>query len=261
MLRVSAPALLLVTCVLGLSACVTETRVNGQQRNDAGAHVDKETAAKTRVSLALRYLEAGDAEQARRNLDLAVQLAPKLTDVYVAQGFFFNSVGQRDRAETAYQQALRLSPRDGDVMNNYGVMLCQHGEFERAEKLFNQALSNPDYVEVAATNENAGLCAVRQGEPEKALQYFNAALAYNLNRPASLLGASEILIAQNKFSQARVYLERYDSIAEQTPRSLFAWVLLENGADNFAAEARWGMELQQRFPNAIQTKRYIANEY
>ncbi|BEU03907.1 type IV pilus biogenesis/stability protein PilW [Agarivorans sp. OAG1] len=253
--------LYLFLVVFLVSGCVTETRVNGQEVNNKDKQLNKDAAAKTRISLALRYLEAGDAEQAKRNLELAQELAPNLVDVYIAQAHFYQSVRQPERALDAYKRAKSIAPRNGDVLNNYGVMLCKQKEYDQAEELFKQALANPEYVQVAGTNENAGLCALTAGDLDKALDYFTSALAYNIRRPASLLGATEVYLQKNKPEQARLYLQRYDSMAETTAESAFAWVRLESAADNFAEEARWGLTLQQQFPKSEQTKRYIANDY
>jgi len=253
--------LYLLDAVCLLSACVTETRINGQEVNSGERQLDKVAAAKTRISLALRYLDAGDAEQAKRNLELAQELAPNFVDVYIAQAHFYQRVRQPERAIEAYKKARAIAPKNGDVLNNYGVMLCQQKNYQEAEKLFNLALANPEYVQVAGTNENAGLCALDAGQLDKALDYFSNALAYNIRRPLSLLGAAEVYLQKNKPEQARLYLQRYDSMAETTAESAFAWVRLESAADNFAEEARWGMTLQQQFPKSEQTKRYIANDY
>ncbi|WP_432464673.1 type IV pilus biogenesis/stability protein PilW [Agarivorans sp. QJM3NY_33] len=253
--------LFLLILMFSVTACVTETRVNGQEVNNDNRQLDKEAAAKTRISLALRYLQAGDAEQAKRNLELAQQLAPNSVDVYVAQAHFYQQVRQPERAISAYKKARSIAPNNGDVLNNYGVMLCKQQDYVEADKLFKKALANPEYVQVAGTNENAGLCALSAGHIDDALEYFSNALAYNIRRPASLLGTVEIYLQKNKPEQARIYLQRYDSMAETTAESAFAWVRLENAADNFAEEARWGLTLQQQFPKSEQTKRYIANDY
>ncbi|UPW17190.1 type IV pilus biogenesis/stability protein PilW [Agarivorans sp. TSD2052] len=253
--------LYLFLVVLSVTGCVTETRVNGQEVNNKDKQLDKDAAAKTRISLALRYLEAGDAEQAKRNLELSQELAPNLVDVYIAQAHFYQQVRQPDRALDAYKKAKSIAPNNGDVLNNYGVMLCKQKHYDEADALFNQALANPEYVQVAGTNENAGLCALTAGHLDKALEYFSSALAYNIRRPASLLGASEVYLQQNKPEQARLYLQRYDSMSETTAKSAFAWIRVESAADNFAEEARWGLTLQQQFPKSEETKRYMANDY
>jgi type IV pilus assembly protein PilF len=246
---------------IAMTGCVTETRINGKLTSNNKGEVDKTVAARTRLNLAIRYIDMGNSEAAKRNLDLAEKLAPDMVDVYITQAHFYQSVAQPQKAVAAFDKALDLEPDNADVMNNFGVMRCSLGEYQQAEQLFSKALSDVSYVKVADTNENAGLCAYRAGEYDKAEAYLKAALDYNQRRPRALLGLAEINLEHKNYKAARSYLLQYQRLSKNTPKSLLAWIRLENGAGDFAAEAQRGKELKTLFPDAPQTKRYLTNDY
>lgn len=246
--------------VLSLMAgCVTEKRVNGVDVTEpTGSNVE---AAKTRLALAVRYIEQGNPEAARRNLDQAESLAPNLAEVYLTQAFFYQTVSQDGRAVKAYQKALKLDPGNSDVLNNFGVLRCDMGQFDDAILLFERALQDPRYVKVADTNENAGLCAYRANDLEAAEAYFLAALNYNPRRSRSLLGLADIYIDEHEFKMARSYLKQFERTSDPTSQSMFAWIRLENKLGNFSEEAERGRDLATNFPDSPETKKYFANEY
>lgn len=247
---------------LFLSGCVTQTLVNGVPVTKSQKMVEnKVQAARSRLALAITYLRSGESDLAKQNIDLAAKDAPNLVDVDLTRGYFYSAVAQPSKAIKAYEQALKKSPNNGDALNNLGVIRCQQGHYEAAEKLFSRALNANNYTAIGSTNENAGLCAYRSGKYHDAKTYFLAALAYNAHRPYSLLGLAEVLIHQHQYEDARVYMKRYSEIAPTTAQSLLVWIKLERGEGHFAKQILWGKELITRFPDARQTKKYLADDY
>ncbi|RKF15528.1 type IV pilus biogenesis/stability protein PilW [Alginatibacterium sediminis] len=248
----------LVVVVL-LSGCVTERHVAGEDR--AIQKVDKKAAANTRVSLGLRYLESGESEKAKLNLEMAEELDPSSVLVFLAQAHFYQEVEQFDLADEAFRKALSIEPNNGDTLNNYAVMNCKQGNYQQADILFQRALSNKAYLGVGNTNENAGLCALRSQDSAKALVYFKKALAFDSQLSRSMLGVAKIYIQEQQYALARDYLNRHSLTKAENAESIFAWLQLESASGNFAEEARLGQILLGKYPNSEQTKRYIGNDY
>lgn len=245
-----------------LSGCVTQTLVDGVPVNqNQNQHKSKQQAARSRLALAINYLRAGNSDLAKHNITLAQQDDPNLIDVDLTWGYFYSQVGQENKAILAYQKALKKDPKNGDALNNLGVIRCHQGNYQQAERLFEKALDGPGYTAIDSTNENAGLCAYRAGEYDKAKSYFIAALAYNAERPQSLLGLANVLIEQHQYEDARSYLKSYSKIASASPQSLLAWIKVSRGEGNLTQQVLWGKELITQFPDAPQTKKYLANDY
>ncbi|MFM2482869.1 type IV pilus biogenesis/stability protein PilW [Celerinatantimonas sp. YJH-8] len=256
---------LLITITLSLmllSGCVTQTLVDGVPV-DQSQHKPKNKihAAQNRLALAINYLRAGDSQLALQNIEQAAKDAPDLIDVDLTRGYFYSYVKQPDKAVAAYQRVLKRQPANGDALNNLGVIQCRENQYSAAEALFRKALNSPGYSALDSTNENAGLCAYRSGEYDKAKSYFLSALAYNAQRPRSLLGLANVLIRQHHYQDARIYLRRYGQVTSTTPSSLLAWIRLTRGEGNLTQQVLWGKELMTRFPDAPETKQYLADDY
>lgn len=95
------------------------------------------------------------------------------------------AIGNRDfgAAKNFLDKANSASPNNGAVMNNYGVLYAKQGNWEKAEEYFNNAkkLGNNE-------NYNLGVVAIQNGEYEKALQMFgNKKCDFNVALAQALL--------------------------------------------------------------------------
>lgn len=88
------------------------------------------------MQLGLTYLNRGNSEQAKYNLDKAIEYAPELEDVHVAMAYYYQTVGDLVRTEQAYQDAINTKDASGDSMNNFGVFLCQQKQYEKLKNVF-----------------------------------------------------------------------------------------------------------------------------
>ncbi|TDQ59514.1 type IV pilus assembly protein PilF [Mesocricetibacter intestinalis] len=142
-----------------VSACVS--------RQDAAFPFDRHQAAKSRVELALAYMQHQDYVQARINLDKALQYAPEDYLVHSAFAYYHQQQGETELAEQAYLNAIGKNNKRGDVLNNYGAFLCRQGKFATAYQRFEQALNTPGYYQRADTYENIALCALSEQNSER----------------------------------------------------------------------------------------------
>ncbi|MGL4517685.1 MAG: type IV pilus biogenesis/stability protein PilW, partial [Shewanella sp.] len=210
---------LLLALSLGVTGCVTERTYTGTDIPVSERKLDRVAAARERMQLGLTYLNRGNSEQAKYNLDKAIEYAPELEDVHVAMAYYYQTVGDLVRTERAYLDAISTKDTSGDSMNNFGVFLCQQKQYAKAEKMFLAAIEMPKYTRTASSYENLGLCSREAGLNQKARQYFQMALKYDPRRAVSLLELVELDIDQNDFIKARNQLARYHQVAAQTPES------------------------------------------
>ena len=120
---------------------------------------DQQAAAKARVELALGYLQQNNTQQAKINLDKALQHDADYYLVHSALAHYYQLQGETENAKREYETALKLDNQQGDVHNNFGAFLCGQNQVEQALQQFDQALQTPHYYHQADTFENMALCA------------------------------------------------------------------------------------------------------
>lgn len=225
------------------------------------AKFDNIKASEARISLGLGYLEEGNMVKARENLEMAVKYAPFYYRALNSVAYYYQRVGEYELAEKAYEDALDSSPKNGDVLNNYGAFLCRQGEYNKADEFFNRAIEQPYYYLVAASYENAGLCALKSGDKDKAKYYFSRALDHDPSRSQSLLQLAELEIEKDEFSNARVRLLKFNKRYGYRPVSLGLLIKLENKANNPELVSKYGNILKTKYPDSVQYQKYRQNEY
>lgn len=88
-------------------------------------------AGQTRLQLGLEYLQQGDMDAARQNLEKALDAAPQDYRTQLGMALYEQRIGENAAAEQRYRQALKLAPGNGTVLNNYGAFLCGLGSMYR----------------------------------------------------------------------------------------------------------------------------------
>lgn len=242
-----------------VTGCVTERTYSGTDIPVSERKLDKVAAARERMQLGLTYLNRGNSEQAKYNLDKALEYAPELEDVHVAMAYYYQTVGDLVRTERAYQDAINTKNASGDSKNNFGVFLCQQKQYDKAEKMFLAAIEMPKYTRTASSYENLGLCSREAGQVEKARQYFQMALKYDPRRSVSLLELVELSMEQGDYTAARNQLARYHQVVAQTPESLTLGINIEQALNDTAAMEQFGILLLAKFPASPQAKQYRVN--
>lgn len=208
-------------------------------------------AANTNVQLGLAYLQSGDVQRAKQKLLLAEQQAPQSTESQGAMGYFLEATGNLREADAYYRKAVSLSPKSGAAQNNYGTFLCRRGRYAEADQHFLLALQDPNYLNTAQVNENAGLCAMQVPDINKAMSYFNQAVTQDPKRALSWLELGRINYQQKNYLQAQQYLDHYMQLTKDpTPNALWLGAVLARALNNETAAGRYTLMLQTRFPNS-----------
>ncbi len=244
--------------LLSLLGCVSETTVAGKNVSQT---VDYDGVAKARMQLGIQYLQQGNTEQAKFNLEKALSYNSRDPEIHRALAYYYEVVNEPRLAEKSYRQALSLARDDADTMNNYGTFLCREKQYQAAEEQFLRAVSISSYVRVGDTYENAGLCAKKAGDLDKALGYFNNALSHSPRRPVSLIEIASIYVTQEKYEDARNVLLQYQKVAQDSPQSLWTWIRLESAQNRETAVRSFGRRLVNKFPQSIESQQFLNNEY
>ncbi|MGZ4980280.1 MAG: type IV pilus biogenesis/stability protein PilW [Methylobacter sp.] len=210
------------------------------------------------LQLGVRYLSMNKLELAKENLLLALKDNSGNAQAHNALAFLYEKLNQADNAKDHYETALSLTPDDLSVQNNFGRFLCEHGEFEGGMELLSKASANPlnDRQWLALTN--AGRCALSMGQKSQAENYFRQALQLNNAYAPALSEMQKIAYEKSDFWAAKGFLQRYLSVADHTPETLWIAAQVERALGNRELAREYKSLLLEKFPLSNEAKKISA---
>ena len=241
---------LIGTFCLLLSACATQTTVSNSPRN-----FDTVEAAKTRISLGLTYLENGNYNQAKANLDKAMEYAPRLGDSHFALAHYYQTVSDFGLAEKYYQQAFDLDPNNPNLQNSYGAFLCQKGDYNQAEKYLLKAANSERYSSTAETYENLAICSHSQARINQAIEYLETALQHQPGRGKSWYMLIELFLSKGMYGDAKDAFRQYEKLVPVTADTLSMAIEIEEGLGNDKVAKGYQAMLEQLYPDRVNLPR------
>jgi len=244
--------LALTLSTLTLTGCVSESSYNGSDKPVVENKINNAGAARTRIALALQYLETGNNSQAKYNLERAIEFAPNLPEVHYSLAYYYQQVGEKERADKAYQKALAIKPDDPNTLNNYGVFLCSIEEYDRATDQFLKAIDIPSYIRVAESYENLALCAIEFNDFENAESYFKQALNHSSQRTSTLISLAALFYAKSDLHKASEVLKRHDDTGRVSARALLLGYLIKQRMGRIEEAEKIAATIMQTYPTSKQ---------
>lgn len=235
-----------VLMILLLNACgaSVKTKQNAAQN-----------AATNNMQLGIAYMRRGQNEMALEALQKALNINPNYAEVHNAIAVLYERLGKNDKAKQHYQTSLEIKPNYYDAHNNYGQFLCKNDEFAQANIHFLKAVENPMYKTPEIAYTNAGICAVRYKKLADAETYIRKALQSNSKFPRALFQMASISFDQQRYKQARTYLQRYSNAAKQTSKTLWLGFHIERKLNNKEAQVQYARLLRNQFPDSLETQK------
>ena len=130
-------------------------------------------------NLGAQYQGRGQAEKAMGEYEKALSLHKyqrkgEEAAIYFNLGNLHRDLGSADRAEYFYQQAIKVDPNWYSALNSLAVLYERQGRMDAVLPLLRKAL----VVEPESSHAsfNLGLFFLKNGEPEKAVPFFNIAI-------------------------------------------------------------------------------------
>jgi type IV pilus assembly protein PilF len=202
----------------------------------------------------VRYLSLNNLPAAKENLELALQSDSDSIPAHIALAFLDEKLNKYDDARSQYELALSLDPENLSLKNNFGRFLCDRREFDKGMALLLSASSNRLNENPWLALTNAGRCQMAMGDKQKAENYFGKALEINANYAPALQEMQKLSYQNGNYKAARDYLERYSTVADQTPESLWLAIQTESALGNDMLAKEYTELLLQKFPFSNEAK-------
>lgn len=247
---ISALPRTVVPLLLAASLLVQTGCTSTPAREGAGSGGTDNEVAALHTRLGIGYMREEQNERAFDRLQRALEADPDYALAHLSMALLSERLNEPEKAEHHYRRAVRLDPRYSEAHNNYGRFLCQRGRYEQAEEHFLKAVANPLYDAPQAAYTNAGRCMHRAGQMDKAEQYLRKALQIDPKFAVALLDMADISYRKGRILSARGYLQRYQEVAPNTPRSLWLGIRIERTLGDRNAASSYAMLLRNNYPDS-----------
>ncbi len=246
--------IILLVLVLFLSACVTTTRGNEDEKSG------NRKAAETNTSLGQGYMQRGQYEIALEKLKRALAYDVSYAPAHTVLAVLYETIGELDKAETQYAEAVKYDSADGDINNNYGAFLCRIGKGAEAAPYFLTAVKDPFYRTPEVAYANAGNCALEMGDLDKADTFLRQSLEYNDKLPLTLISMADASYQMGNYMRARAFLQRFGSVGTWDEDSLLLGYRIESRLGDTKSANRYRQELLEQFPDSSQASKASGQE-
>jgi len=211
---------------------------------------DPRNRAKLHTELASMYYSNGNLGVALEELRAAAMADGNYAPAHGMYGLVYMQMKDQTRAEASFERALRLSPNDADINHNYGWFLCQTGREPESVKYFLQAIRNPLYPTPWRSYSAAGVCTMKMKQFKDAEAFFERALRFEPDEPASLLHLGQIRYQQGNIGEARKLVSRHNKLVTPSSESLWLALRIERRLGERVQEQAFANQLRRRYPDS-----------
>lgn len=190
----------------------------------------------------------GDYAAAASIAGQALKADPKSALAHTLLALVEDQRGNRRTAGEHYRQAVELAPTQGAMLNNYGTWLCGEGQAAESLAWFERAVLDPSYRAPGTAFANAGACAQKAGQGQRADQYLAAALQSDPSNPVALGTMAEREFLAGRAFQARAFSQRRLAAAPPDARALLLASQIEEKLGDKAAADRYVQQMITQFP-------------
>lgn len=232
-----------ILLILALAGCASSAERQEEMEK-------KDKRAETHVMLGASYLQRGQLDVAKQELEKALSEIPDNSQANNIMAVLQWRLNKYDEADRLFRKALDRDAGNSSAHHNYGAFLCDRGKLDAGVRHFDAAAGDALYPYTAEVNLNAGVCLMKKPAPAAAEKYFREALRINPNLPSALYQMARLSADSGQRLSARGFIERYFQSADDTPESLLLAVRIERALGNKNAEASYALRLRSKFPTS-----------
>ena len=214
------------------------------------AETKRRVQVREMLALAGQRFAGGDLDAAESQARKVLRLDPAAADANTLLGAIEGRRGRSEAAGPHYRRAAELAPERGDTLNNYGAWLCANGYPAEALVWFDRALAAPGYATPGSALANAGGCALKSGQGERAERDLRRALEIEPRNPYALASMAEYQYGQGRYFEARAFAERRLAAAPADASVLQLAARIEDRLGDRVAASRYQQRLRAEFPQA-----------
>lgn len=163
-------------------------------------------ASHARYNLGVYLIQAGEMQQARRELSRIPADNPAYVEALVAIGLSWEEEYQYPRAAECLERAVALRPDRADIRGKFGQLLCECGWHDKAMKELEYALELD--ARQYCVWANKGLLHLQFGEEEQALLALQKSLEINPQSAEAAVNLAVLVAERGDIDKAIEILEQ-----------------------------------------------------
>jgi type IV pilus assembly protein PilF len=215
---------------------------------------EAEASAQRELAQIPAYLAEGDFASARKAAASALKRQPQSVAAHTYMAVALEQGGDPAGAGSHYLRAAELAPTSGAALGNYGIWLCRQGRPAESLAWFDKALAQPVQQGTALTSANAGICAGKLGQQQRAERDLRRAIELDPENAVALAALAEREFQAGNAFEARAFSERRLAAAPADPKTLLLASQIEQKLGDSSAAARYVSRLKAEFPDAPEAR-------
>jgi type IV pilus assembly protein PilF len=267
-MRREVTTLLVCAALLAVAGCATQPGSGGgvtptanRPLLDQPPATEAQGRAKVNTELGMAYFEVGRFDVALDEARLALRHDANYAPAFHLMALVFMFIDDTAAARENFLRALREAPNDPDFNNSYGWFLCGTGQEQEGLQRLAVAARNPYYRHATRSYTNAGLCHLRLGADEAAMEQFRRAVMIDGSNAQALYHLSAIAYRRGEFAIARGHLVQLHQQREPTAESVWLGLRTERRLGNREAEDSYAAQLRGRFHNSPEYREMIVGTF
>ena len=247
--RAFVKALCVLLASVALHGC-SSVPATGSASGDLVTDSDESPArkrAKIRLELATGYYNNGQTTVALDELKQSINADGSLFEAHNLRGLIYMRLNDFPLAEESFRRALQLNPQAASVQHNYGWLLCQNGRMQDSYAQFQGAIANPNYADKSKSWMAMGVCQVKAGARNEAIQSLTRANELDPANPVAGYNLALLLMQRGDLQKAQFHIRRINNSDYANAESLWLGIKIEQLMGNKDAVTQLGAQLRKRF--------------
>ncbi len=226
---------------------------NGSQTPVGSSNIQQERA-RIHTELGAGFFQRGQYAIALNELHTALSANSSYAPAYDVLGLVHMALGENDKADKNFRRAIDLAPGNPDFHNNYGWFLYSVNRLDEAQQQYALAIADPLYSTPQLALYNAGLCAIKQGNQDKAIEFFERSLQRDDNQPQAIYQLANLYYQKQRYQDARNLIDHIGSPATASAPVLWLSLRIARRMNDHETETSDALQLNKRFPASGETR-------
>ena len=202
------------------------------------------------LQLASNRLQGGDLDAAEQGAKKVLGEDGGNTSAMTILALVEQRRGNIANAGAWFKRAAEQTNSGPAQWGNYGSWLCEANQPAESLQWLDRSLAYPDAIDLAGMRANAGKCALRAGQTDRADRDLRAALQLAPTNAVALDGMAQLMFVRGRMLEARAFSERRLALGAPTAEILARAAEIETRLGDQAASSRYRQRMAQEFLNA-----------